>query len=612
MPEPTDGARMTMVDQNLLARISHRMRMWITGRRPPELAQEVTQDARMLADPRAADPAMQVPTPNPYQPAPANGFMTPGQPMTPMAPAEDVAGRRFDYPATYNINIAPRRYEGVTFESLRALADGYNLLRLAIETRKDQMAKMVFSVMPRLPPGEVVRKKADERCAQVEDFFRKPDRRSTWDSWVRQVTEEVLVTDSVSIYRRRTMDGQLYAAELIDGATIRPLIDIYGRQPSSPLPAYQQIIKGMPVIDYTSDELLYLPRNKRVNKMYGYSPVEQVIMTVNIAIRREVAKLGIYTEGNVPEALVSTPREWGPDQIQRFQTYFDNMMKDQRERRRMKFVPGDMHYQPTRSDNIMMEQADEWLARVICYAFSLPPLPFVKVQNRATADTALETALEEGLLPLLQYMKAMLDHIVQAWFGYDDLEIVWDDVRKVDPAEQEKRNLDLMVRGLKSIDEIRAEMGKDPLGVPHLIFGIGPMGVMSVASLKKALAQGMDLPQMAPPPDAYGGMAASFGGGPGFGGFPSPGGPPSPPIHGLAPDAVDVLSGLSPAVLDALGMNGKDPGEEMDTPADQLIRDAVNSGAPPAGLKTAVNNVLVHPALRQLIRTTESRLGRAR
>ena len=62
----------------------------------------------------------------------------PMQPLTPQAPA-DVAGRRFDYPTGYNLQYGPRAYEPVGFADLRALADNCDILRLVIETRKDQI-----------------------------------------------------------------------------------------------------------------------------------------------------------------------------------------------------------------------------------------------------------------------------------------------------------------------------------------------------------------------------------------------------------------------------------------------------------------------------------------
>ncbi|MGC2411735.1 MAG: hypothetical protein WA459_03435, partial [Stellaceae bacterium] len=45
------------------------------------------------------------------------------------------------------------------------------------------------------------------------------------------------------------------------------------------------------------------------------------------------------------------------------------------------------------------DEFDEWLARIVCYAFSLPPTAFTRQINRATAETAQESSLAEGLWP---------------------------------------------------------------------------------------------------------------------------------------------------------------------------------------------------------------------
>jgi hypothetical protein len=37
--------------------------------------------------------------------------------------------------------------------------------------------------------------------------------------------------------------------------------------------------------------LLYLPRHPRAHRLYGMSPVEQIALTVNIALRRDAAAL---------------------------------------------------------------------------------------------------------------------------------------------------------------------------------------------------------------------------------------------------------------------------------------------------------------------------------
>lgn len=475
------------------------------------------------------------------QGSPELPFFPPGEPIAPVAPG--AAGRRFDYPSNYNINIRPRTYEPVSFELLRALADptvgGYDLLRLAIETRKDQMGKLVWSVLPRKKGTDTSRPKSDDRCLEVEEMLRRPDGHTSWQQWSSQLVEEHLVIDAPTIYRKRDLGGRTTGLELMDGALIRPLINYDGRRPSSG-PAYQQVLKGVPAVNYTREELLYIPRNPRVNKVYGFSCVEQVITTVNIALRRQAGQLAYFTEGNIPDAITAVPESWTTHQIREFQDYWDGMVNDALTRRRMRFVPAGVAMQMTRKDDALVDAFDEWLARIIAYAFSLPPTPFVKMQNRATAETAYETSLSEGLQPMMEWLKGLLDYIIANWLGYPGLELIWDDIKKTDPAEKEQRDLAAIAEGVISRDDMRAERGLEPLGIGPVVRGIGPLGFMSIEAMKKAIANGWDLTGMPQPGLGPGGDVGAIPGA-------------NPAAVGTGGDE-DPLAGLPPEILEALGM----------------------------------------------------------
>jgi hypothetical protein len=210
----------------------------------------------------------------------------PAQPLPPVAP-RDYKTRILDYPFAVNLPTVPRHYEGVSFAQLRALADNFDILRLVIETRKDQVAKIPFSWRVKRQPGEKEiefkeRNRKNKTVAGPTEFFEKPDGRNFWQSWLRAFLEDLFVIDAVSIAPRLTRDGGIYAFDMIDGATVKVLIDAEGRTPAPPSAAYQQIIKGMPAINLTTSELLYAPRNMRTNHRYGYSQVEQIIISVNI------------------------------------------------------------------------------------------------------------------------------------------------------------------------------------------------------------------------------------------------------------------------------------------------------------------------------------------
>jgi hypothetical protein len=47
-----------------------------------------------------------------------------------------------------------------------------------------------------------------------------------------------------------TLGGGLHSAEIIDGATILPLLDHRGATPQPPLVAYQQVLQGFRVVSW--------------------------------------------------------------------------------------------------------------------------------------------------------------------------------------------------------------------------------------------------------------------------------------------------------------------------------------------------------------------------
>ncbi len=437
----------------------------------------------------------------------ASGWFGPSVPMRPSAPPE-VAGRRFDYPTGYNLNTTARAYEPVSFVQLRRLADGYDLLRLVIETRKDQAARMKWAIKPR-----EAGRSTDAKAAAITAFFAKPDGVHPWTDWLRMGLEDVLVLDAWTTFKQRSRAGDLLALEPIDGATIKPILAEDGRVPMPWVQggqtvwpeAYQQILKGLPAVNYTARELLYRPRNLRTDRVYGFSPVEQVMTTVNIALRRQVMTLEYFTSGTVPDALIGVPETWGPDQIATYQTYWDSLFTDNlAARRRARFVPGKVALHQT-SEPQLKGEFDEWLSRVVCFAFSISPQALIKQMNRASADTQKELAEEEGLAPLLDWIKAVLDDVIADDFGAPELEFAWQEDEQIDEAKQAERLRGLTAGGLMRLNEGRKILGLNPDPSPAadvlmVMTGAGlvPIDANTLAGKKAALDA------FGPPPGANG------------------------------------------------------------------------------------------------------------
>ena len=406
----------------------------------------------------------------PRTPADADWF-GPLDPLPPAAPP-DVAGRQWDYPSGFNLQVEPRSAACLSFATLRRLADGYDLLRLVLETRKDQVARMSWAIGPRQPGGDAG---SADRVAAATRFFQRPDGIHGWVDWLRLLLEEMFVVDAAALYMQRDRAGRLLRLLPLDGATIKPVIDAWGRIPQPyeengrtlyPI-AYQQVLKNIPAVDYSVRDLLYRPRNIRVHRAYGFGPVEQIVTTVNIALRRQAFLLDYFTEGNIPDSLIGVPETWTPDQIATYQRYWDAYFDgDLARRRRAKFVPGGVARTFVQTKEPELKSAfDEWLARIVCFAFSVSPQAFVQQQNRATAETQKELSEKEGLVPILSWIKSIVDDLLAAEFEAPDLEFIWRADNELDPVAQETMLSSYATKGILTINEARAALGRAPLPV---------------------------------------------------------------------------------------------------------------------------------------------------
>jgi len=446
----------------------------------------------------------------------SSGWFSPQTPIAGQAP--QTAGRALDYRPGYNIDIRPRRESNISFEELRTLANNYDILKLVIETRKDQVAAFDWDIVPEeeLAQGKNPASDIQASIDAAKAFFKSPDGRLTWHTWLRKTLDDCFIVDA-NVFWPVYQGNKLVRLETVDPATVMKFIDESGRTPMPPLPAYRQVLHGVPTSDYRDDEMFYFIRNPRSNTIYGNSPVEQIIMTVNIGLRRELTQLEYFTKGNIPAAIAGVPETWTPEQIAMFQDGWNAMFEgDTGAKHQMMFVPNDASkiMQLKDAESLLKGEFDEWLARIVCYSFSVSPTPFVKQMNRATAESASTSAKEEGLQPLLDYLKDMFDQIIKKALRLDGIQFMWNMEEEQDTASQATIDTGYIEHGVWGIDEVRERMGMTKLGVGPMIWvaGKGPIPVKMFAG-DGAAAMAIIAP---PPPDP------TMGGGPPKPGQPKP------------------------------------------------------------------------------------------
>ena len=398
----------------------------------------------------------------------ASAVFGPGQP--PETWWDDEPPRLFEYQPGHNLVTVPRAGYGVLpFSVLRALAQTSKEIRLNIELIKRTIRGMEWDVVPRGKLVEIGGVKYQIDASETRKFFERPNGVDDFDAWVNQLLETLLTIDAVTIYP--DMDGErLISLDLVDGATIRPLLDLRGRIPRPPVPAYLQVLYGMPTTHYSSDRLIYAPLNAKTHTPYGESPIEWALMAINTAIRHDAVRLGWFTEGNIPGVLISVSPEWTPEQLQTFTEYFDALAKGDIQRAsKILFVPGNgaqSIFQPQQSDADKIE-VDKWLMQVICWAFGNNPAEFGLVPSAGLGGAGYVAGMENAqyrsmIGPITGYLKSLFDRIIHDYMRQPALEFKW---LGLEPPEDELRRA--------QIDQVYLSMGvyspayvQQRLGVP--------------------------------------------------------------------------------------------------------------------------------------------------
>lgn len=397
-------------------------------------------------------------------------WFSPSQPVWPFGPPQVDRPLTWDYPVGYNLNYIPARME--TMAMLSGMARTWGVLATIIATRMDQLLRIPWTIQKKGAPGA-----SSVGIDAMKKFLRHPDGKSTYSQWSRKLLDDLLVLDAPTIYFARDRLGRPLTAEVLPGRTIFPLIDEVGRRPDSVIqltgdgieylhrqPAFQQIIKGQPLVDLDESEIMYQPMRPRPDMpMFGYPPTEQILVESSEAIRKTFYQLNFWAEGTIPDLIVTVPDNWTPTQIAMFQAHFDAFMSGNLQlKSKVRFLPGGMKPFDIKnsSGESLWSQRDETLIRLACYAYNVSPTPFVKMLNRSTAQSAQQTSVEEGLHPLMAFWKDdIMDEIIQGRFQMDDLEFIWLPIPDANPERQSKTHQIQVKEGLRSRNEVRRELG---------------------------------------------------------------------------------------------------------------------------------------------------------
>jgi 8-oxo-dGTP pyrophosphatase MutT (NUDIX family) len=433
--------------------------------------------------------------------------MTPANPFSPGEPIRPYDGysrtpRTKDFVTGHNINAKPRSHERVGFHTLRGMIEAYDVAQMCIWHRIDSIRSLDWSLVA-----------APHYDGDVTDAVRigmavlkRPDHQTPFATWLASYLYDILAYDAGALFRMRNRRGDVVGLMNVDGTTIAPLLDYWGRSPQAPAEAYVQYAQGLPWVWLTRDDLIYEPFRKRPNSPYGLAPLETILLNANTDLRFQAYFLQRFTEGNIPQAFASAPESWSPDQIEQWQELWDSFMAgEQAAKHTIKWIPGGSTIAWS-NEKDFTDAFSLFLMRKTAAAFHVVPsdLGFTETVNLSSSESQADVQHRVGDLPLIRHLQGILTSFLQDDLGLP-LVFNWDlGEEQADRLQQAQADLIYMQNGVIGVSDIRemryglAEPGGKP--VPRFIFDArgGPIPLSALY----AVAGPIDPATAAPDPGA--------------------------------------------------------------------------------------------------------------
>lgn len=434
-------------------------------------------------------------------------------PLDPMGPNGRAEPRLYEYPVSWNLPGQDNRL--VPWRTLREAGD-HPLIRSAIGVRKAEVAGLDWDFkLARRAVDEAMQDAPGTSRLEIESQLReqlRPDiqaARKAWQKpdvgngltfaeWTSRFLEEHLVLDAAVIYPRLTVGGQWFSFEILDGATVKPLLDHRGGRPLPPQPAYQQILYGFPRGEFTadtsdtdgqlqipnayrSDQLIYIQRESRVASPYGLSAVEKCLVDLSLWMKRQDWLRSEYDEGTMPAGWFINEQAgdgaWSPAQVAEYEMAFNDLHAGntaQRMRYRM-LPPG---FKPAENSGHdfaekFKPEFDLHLLKLVLMHLdvTIHELGFTETKGLGSAGYAEGQDRindRKGRLPTLRWMASLFTDISRSHLGLPpELEFTWLGLDDEEAGVEEIPVTERLAAAMLTLNESRDEEGMTRFSFPE-------------------------------------------------------------------------------------------------------------------------------------------------
>jgi HK97 family phage portal protein len=388
----------------------------------------------------------------------------------------------------------------VDIPELRRLA-ATPYVSMCINTIIDEIAAIPWDIVPRedldTPQGEETSNPV-EHIKEVKEFLNNPNvNKENFNIILRRLLKDILELDSAVLVKVFNQKGELCEIYARDGGTVTMNPDIYGtfqqcdeivptwqlaskdkeeyEEYMKKKPAYFQYgwITGARPMPFGTREIIYMMRNPRTDSIYGRSSVEILMDTIQLLIYGQDANLDYFTDNNIPKGVFRMIGATSDD-VKAFKEQWQTATKLKNEvgdwRKRWWHMPilnvdGNFERIQFSNDELQLISQQEWFTKMVWANFGVTPseLGYTKDSNKATEIVQSKVFRRKAIRPILQLLEHHLNTELIWQEFYEDVKFSFDTddlAENLDKAELYEKYLK---NGIKSINEVREEMGLPPV-----------------------------------------------------------------------------------------------------------------------------------------------------
>lgn len=397
-----------------------------------------------------------------------DGLQAPGQPEDPNLDDPLV----WAFPSSFNTYSSPQQKESNFFKTLRAYAKCHADVEACIQHRQHTISQLDFKIIYKDSKKKKNKNtEEDAKCRLVKEFLEEPNRnQNTWMNFINAFMYDLLTLDAVAIHPVRDADGNVIYLELLDPTYISIKIDGRGNIPKAPNVAYQMKVPtsstgGSKVTNFSYDQIYYVRMNSTTESPYGRSCVEKSIKTLDSILRRREYQDSYFTEGNMPESMLSVSEKMTAKQLIKFEQVLNAYYSGNdliKKKQKIKLIPHGWELIQAKSPEIKQE-IDEVYKRELCAIFEVPFSVLTSDSNRANSQTNTDNSKSKGDNNYIKFVETVMTRVINKILGYPDLKFSFLGENEVNKL-QEAQSLQLKTGGkaIITVDEARAELGYGP------------------------------------------------------------------------------------------------------------------------------------------------------